>query len=151
MGGPGTRSSAGTRHAVHPLWITASLAKNRTLQQLSSVHGSSFICSYCVCVFVWKLFGYHRRRCRCFPTMPMGSSASGAGKDLNTSFCKLLCNYSGTQGCGFKPSQYVDKVCTYVHLNTMGWMLKAACGFEACPLAFRDVTDKFQLSAGFWL
>lgn len=72
-------------------------------------------------------------------------------EDFNTSSWKLLCNYSGTQGCRFKPSQYVDKVCTYVHLNTTGLMPKALYGFEACPLAYCDVTGKFQRNSGFWL
>lgn len=56
-----------------------------------------------------------RRRCVCWA--PVGNSCSRppqVQEELSTSFYKI-CNYYGRQGCGFKPSQYVDKHYTHTH------------------------------------
>lgn len=65
------------------------------------------------------------RQCRrCVCGAPMGFSCScppQVQEEFRTSFYEI-CNYFGRQGCGFKPSQYVDKL--YANTDTRCWLEK---------------------------
>lgn len=136
MGGLGTKSYIGLFYSVYPNRFIVFLsgqtitfhsctlcfiaAKSESLMCLNTfffycIHIFMYQFFFSVCVCVAKLFGYQ------WTLQVFSHNAAGlpppnippqVQEDFSTSSCKLV--QLSLQECRFKPSQYVDKICTYI-------------------------------------